>query len=163
MTALFIKLTIILLILRISEIRSHIQQELISVRKGLYQNHNQNPVQCSRKNFILKLFSFRKRIDHCTFCRLWQFLCKGVCESTVTQLKSYRKIENSKIRIHVKHIQLSCNTVGHLDSQSVTYLGLTMDGRLTQNLHISDLVKRIRYLIYQLKHHFTEMTVGSAV
>ncbi|KAJ4436653.1 hypothetical protein ANN_16784 [Periplaneta americana] len=112
--------------------------------------------------------------DHLTIAHFADdvaILSKGTCESAAEQLnifcekvstwcKQWRVIMNSQKSNLVK-FTYKRNTVNYPVilcgsevpmAQSVRYLGLILDSKITWHNHISAIVKRIRHRIYLLKH-----------
>ncbi|KAJ4433641.1 hypothetical protein ANN_15951 [Periplaneta americana] len=64
-------------------------------------------------------------------------------KSNVIQFTYKRKTENQSITLQGEEVS---------HAESVRYLGLYLDSKLTWNTHISNLVRRLRHKLYQVKH-----------
>ncbi|KAJ4427083.1 hypothetical protein ANN_24698 [Periplaneta americana] len=92
-------------------------------------------------------------------------LCKDSCEMAANKLQQFLHLvdiwcnkwkvkmnlsKSYKRKTENQSITLQGEEVSH--AESVRYLGLDLDRKLTWNTHISNLVKRLRHKLYQVKH-----------
>ncbi|KAJ4431568.1 hypothetical protein ANN_20167 [Periplaneta americana] len=87
-----------------------------------------------------KLQQFLHLVDIC--CNKWK-VKMNPRKSNVIQFTYKRKTENQSITLQGEEVS---------HAESVRYLGLYLDRKLTWNTHISNLVKRLRHKLYQVKH-----------
>ncbi|KAJ4430518.1 hypothetical protein ANN_19106 [Periplaneta americana] len=87
-----------------------------------------------------KLQQFLHLVD--VWCNKWK-IKMNPSKSNVIQFTYKRNTENQSITLQGEEVS---------HAESVRYLGLYLDRKLTWNTHISSLVKRLRHKLYQVKH-----------